>query len=79
VKKVVLTSSVAAITDSPINGKVYTESDWNTASSLQRNPYYYSKTLAERAAWDFVKKLSDEEKFALVVINVRGSEFFDSQ
>ena len=53
VKRVVLTSSVAAITDEP-DGRVLTEADWNTGSSLTRNPYYYSKTLAERAAWDFM-------------------------
>ena len=29
IKKVILTSSVAAITDSPISGKKYTENDWN--------------------------------------------------
>jgi dihydroflavonol-4-reductase len=66
VRRVVLTSSMAAITDAP-DGRVLTEADWNTQSSLTRNPYYYSKTLAERAAWDFM----DREKpgFDLVVIN----------
>jgi len=67
VKRVVLTSSMAAITDEPDSGKVFSESDWNARSSLKRNPYYYSKTLAEKAAWDFV----DDKKadFDLVVIN----------
>lgn len=50
VKKVVLTSSVAAIGDHFENGRVYTENDWNQTSSLKRMPYYYSKTLAEKAA-----------------------------
>lgn len=53
VTRMVLTSSAAAITDEPEN-RVYTEADWNEKSSLTRNPYYYSKTLAERAAWAFV-------------------------
>jgi len=66
VKKVVLTSSVAAITDSPENGVVYTEEDWNTTSSLKRNPYYYSKKKAEEAAWEFVKEHTD---LKLVAIN----------
>lgn len=66
VKRVVLTSSVAAITDEP-DGKVLTEADWNTGSSLTRNPYYYSKTLAEKAAWDFMAK--EKPGFDLVVIN----------
>jgi len=69
VKQVILTSSIAAVTDSPEPGHKYTEADWNTTSSLSRNPYYFSKTLAERAAWDFVENLPEEEKFKLVVIN----------
>jgi len=74
VKKVVLTSSVAAITDSPVEGHLYTENDWNTESSLDRNPYYYSKKVAEEAAWNFVKG----KNFELIVINpfvVIGPEF----
>jgi len=67
VKKVVLTSSVAAITDEPMKGHVYTEADWNRTSSLTRNPYYYSKVLAEEAAWNFVKQSG--VRFKLVVIN----------
>lgn len=67
VKKVVLTSSVAAVFDEPISGHVYTEKDWNETSSLTRNPYYYSKTLAERSAWDFVEK--EKPAFELVVVN----------
>lgn len=66
VRQVVLTSSMAAVTDEP-DGRVLTEADWNTSSSLTRNPYYFSKTLAERAAWAFM----DREKpgFDLVVLN----------
>ena len=66
VKRVVLTSSMAAITDEP-DGRVLTEADWNTGSSLTRNPYYYSKALAERAAWDFMAR--EKPTFDLVVIN----------
>ncbi len=67
VKRVVLTSSMAAVTDEPDPTEVLTEATWNTKSSLRRNPYYYSKTLAERAAWDFVDK--ERPGFSLVVIN----------
>ncbi len=67
VKKVVLTSSVVAIFDGPSPGHVYTEKDWNETSSLTRNPYYYSKTMAERSAWDFIEKNNPD--FTLVVIN----------
>jgi len=67
VKKVVLTSSVAAVFDEPISGHVYTEEDWNKTSSLTRNPYFYSKTLAERYAWDYIEK--ENPGFELVVVN----------
>ncbi len=66
VKRVVLTSSMAAVTDEP-DGRVLTEADWNTRSSLTRNPYYFSKSEAERAAWDFMER--EKPGFDLVVIN----------
>jgi dihydroflavonol-4-reductase len=66
-QRVVVTSSMAAITDEPESGRVLTEADWNEKSSLTRNPYYYSKTLAERAAWAFMH--DDRPRFDLVVIN----------
>ena len=66
VRRVVVTSSMAAITDEP-DGRVLTEADWNVRSSLDRNPYYFSKTLAERAAWAFVEER--QRAFDLVVIN----------
>ncbi len=57
VKAVVLTSSVAAmygdsqdLANTP-DGK-FTEDDWNTTSSADHLPYSYSKTLAEKTAWD---------------------------
>ena len=67
VKRVVLTSSMAAITDEPDARRVLTESDWNMKSSLTRNPYYYSKTVAERAAWQFVER--ERPPFDLIAIN----------
>jgi nucleoside-diphosphate-sugar epimerase len=69
VKRVVLTSSVAAIYD-PLDlkaGVTFTEEDWNTASSTTYNPYQYSKTLAEREAWKFVKE--NNPGFDLVTVN----------
>ena len=30
----------------------HTQEDWNERSSLKHKPYSYSKTLAEKAAWD---------------------------
>lgn len=54
VARVVLTSSVAAIfgDNADMLGKdCFTEADWNTTSTLDHQPYAYSKTVAERAAW----------------------------
>jgi dihydroflavonol-4-reductase len=65
VKRVVLTSSMAAVTDEPDQERVLTEQEWNTESSLSRNPYYYSKTVAEQEAW----RLATAHHFSLVVIN----------
>jgi dihydroflavonol-4-reductase len=56
VRRVVLTSSaVSVITGvSPSSGGAFTEADWSDATSPVANAYAKSKTLAERAAWDFV-------------------------
>lgn len=67
VKRVVLTSSVAAISDEPTTGKRFSEEDWNNDSSLKRNPYYYSKVCAERSAWEFLQE--SERQFDMVAIN----------
>jgi dihydroflavonol-4-reductase len=66
VKRVVVTSSTAAVTDEP-EDRPMTEEDWNERSSLVRNPYYFSKAEAERAAWRFVKE--EARSFELVVVN----------
>jgi len=58
IKRVVLTSSVAAIAggDKPAD-HVFTENDWNTTSTAEsRNSYVYSKKKAEESAWEFAKE-----------------------
>ena len=67
VRRVVLTSSMAAITDEPPADHPLTEADWNEKSTLKRNPYYFSKTEAERAAWRFKNEM--KPGFELIVIN----------
>jgi len=67
VSRVVLTSSMAAVTDEPDANRVLTEADWNEKSTLQRNHYYLSKTMAERAAWTFVER--ERPTFDLVALN----------
>ncbi|HEY7669144.1 MAG TPA: aldehyde reductase [Hyphomicrobium sp.] len=58
VKRVVLTSSIVAITlpwpEAPLE-HVFTEADWTNPERPDITTYVASKTLAERAAWDFVK------------------------
>lgn len=71
VKRVVLTSSVAAIYGDAVDIKktennLFTEAYWNTTSSLKHQPYSYSKTLAEKEAWKLQK---EQSRWDLVVIN----------
>ena len=69
VKRVVLTSSVAAVAfgHPPEPKKVRTEDDWSNVDGCEA--YQKSKTLAERTAWDFVKSLPADKRFELAVIN----------
>jgi len=69
VRRIILTSSFAAMSGGPKDG-VWTEDDWNDTSSLESGSYDYSKTMAERAAWNFMK--DEELSFDLVVINPSG-------
>ena len=70
VQRVVLTSSTAAVLygHARDGSRVYDESDWSVLND-QVGAYEQSKTLAERAAWDFVAGLPIERGFELVAIN----------
>ena len=73
VKKVVLTSSVAAVAYGHEKSKIYDESDWsNTGEDSGITPYAKSKTLAEKAAWDYLDNLDSDKKFDFTVINPVG-------
>jgi dihydroflavonol-4-reductase len=69
IKRVVQVSSNAAIS-SGHNGenKTFTEDDW---SNIENNigAYAKSKTLAERAAWDFINGSENTNKMELAAIN----------
>lgn len=57
VKRVVLTSSFAAIGyGQPAQSKPFDETNWTDPNGPDLLPYVKSKTIAERAAWDFVSK-----------------------
>lgn len=88
VKRVVITSSYAAIMDLEKAGSpevVTTEEAWNpiTLEDAAKDPlrgYLASKTFAEKAAWDFVK--AEKPKFALSTVNpvyVFGPQAFDEE
>jgi nucleoside-diphosphate-sugar epimerase len=71
VRRVVLTSSCAAMYSDAIDthnapGGRLTEAVWNTTASLEYQPYSYSKTLAEKKAWEIAQSQS---QWDLVVIN----------
>lgn len=70
VKRVVLTSSFAAVGYS-INPKdhIFTEEDW-TDANVPLPAYIKSKTLAEKAAWDFIE--NEGKGLELTVINPVG-------
>ena len=55
VKKIIFTSSTAAIGRSGPNGRALTEKDWNYKS---KHPYSFAKTEAEKRAWDFAKEMN---------------------
>jgi nucleoside-diphosphate-sugar epimerase len=71
VKRVVLTSSFAAIGYGQKERKEpFTEADWTDPNGDDVAPYTKSKTLAERAAWDFMAK--EGGKLELSVVNPVG-------
>lgn len=71
VKKVILTSSVAAIHGdnkdmSELGIEEFTEEHYNTSSSVEHQPYSFSKVSAEKEAW---KMYEAQNQWELIVIN----------
>lgn len=68
VARVVMTSSTAAITygQDRSRPKVFTEADWTDPAHPDTSPYIRSKTIAERAAWDFIAKEGGALELAVV-------------
>ncbi len=67
-ERTVLTSSTVAILSGirPDGKEIFTERDWSDADSPSVYPYPLSKTLAERAAWDFVAQDPAARKISVV-------------
>ena len=67
VRRLVMTSSFGAIGYGHPPGKTsFNESDWTDANSPGLGAYVKSKTLAERAAWDFIAREGGELEFSVI-------------
>ncbi|RPD65277.1 NAD(P)-binding protein [Lentinus tigrinus ALCF2SS1-7] len=79
VKRIVVTSSCASVLTPSTEPRIFSEENWNDASIAEVKEkgkdatplakYRTSKTLAERAAWDFWNKHKSEVSWDLVVLN----------
>jgi nucleoside-diphosphate-sugar epimerase len=70
VKRIVVTSSVAAVRNSgaggDAGGRELTEADWTDPENPKLTPYARSKTIAERAAWDYMRSHDHEDRLVTV-------------
>lgn len=65
-RRVVLTSSFAAVGYSPKPVRDYDESDWTDPATPGLPAYPLSKAVAERAAWDFVEREGGDLELAVI-------------
>lgn len=67
VKRVVLTSSFAAVGYSHKDpSSIITEESWTDGNDKNLSAYVRSKTLAEKAAWDFISREGDGLELAVI-------------
>lgn len=71
VERLVFTSTVGAIFGDYIDvramaGQVLSERYFNTTSTVENNPYHYSKTVAEKAAWEAAEA---QDRWDMVAVN----------
>jgi dihydroflavonol-4-reductase len=59
VKRIVMTSSIAAVMSYDRQDKTYTEDDWCTSDDIWLDPYGMGKTQSERLLWEFADKHAD--------------------
>jgi nucleoside-diphosphate-sugar epimerase len=67
-KRVIITSSVAAIMDHTKGDIKVDETNW-PSNADELTPYYKSKIQAEKAAWKYWKELKEDQRFELVTLN----------
>jgi dihydroflavonol-4-reductase len=69
-KRIVVTSSVAAIRNGRRDGRApdreLTEADWTDPDNPDLTPYTRSKTVAELAAWDYMRSQGAQERLVTV-------------
>lgn len=65
-KRIVTTSSVAAIAGGAKALGPLTEADWTDLDFAGLSPYVRSKTIAERAAWELVEERGERERLATI-------------
>ncbi len=69
VKRVILTSSIVAMSAHQKSGK-FTPESWTDMDPKNKiNAYQKSKTIAEKAAWDFIKNQTGDHKLEMSTIN----------
>jgi nucleoside-diphosphate-sugar epimerase len=70
VKRVLVTSSVAAVRNAGPDGgsraRELTEADWSDPDNLHLTPYTRSKTIAELAAWEYMREHGAEDRLVTV-------------
>lgn len=67
VERAVLTSSIASVyAGHRDTARQFTETDWSDVNSPTILPYPLSKTLAERAAWDFIAQSRSNMQLAVI-------------
>lgn len=67
-RRIVMTSSIAAVSSGHDKSRVFDESCWSDVTK-DIGAYQKSKTLAERAAWEFIESLAAEARPEFAVIN----------
>ncbi|MFZ4928908.1 SDR family oxidoreductase [Chryseobacterium sp. Mn2064] len=65
VKRVVLTSAFGAVSYGTFKNTPYTEEDWTVINDTVA-PYQRSKTISEKAAWDFIKNEGNGMELSVV-------------
>jgi len=68
IKKMVMTSSLAAVTGCSEEEKEFNEDDWADLEDQRIDPYTKSKIASELAAWNFIKDLPRANQMKLSVI-----------